>query len=145
MKGTDGDGNALAAYQMKAGDDVLLDVGFSVAGAIYLVDADIGGALRCSGAQLNAANSEGCVLAADRVKARGDVHLDGTSTADDAVQPFSAAGTVRLGSACVGGSLFLEQAKLAGQNTTALDARGAQVTHKLVWAPSAQVVGTVRL
>ena len=58
LNGVNNDGNALVADAARIGGNVLLDEGFAAAGAIYLVDADIGGSLGCSGAQLGA-NKDG--------------------------------------------------------------------------------------
>ena len=118
------DGNALAAERMKVGGNVLLDTlvnadgtaqSFTAAGAIYLVDADIGGFLGCSGAQLRA-NKDGDGLVASRMKV-GNIALDTWVNADGAVQQrFTAAGTVRLDGADIGGSLGCTGAQLTAAN-----------------------------
>ena len=149
------DGYALAAYRMKVGGDVLLDTwvkadgtvrrSFTAAGTIYLTDADIGGSLTCTGAQLTVAGENGNALIAERIKA-DNVSLNGSVVAHGAVSPFTADGSVLLRSAHIDGSLTLKDTKLsAGEGAMALDASGAQIGHMLEWAPSEQVVGTVSL
>ena len=116
------DGNALIADATRVGGHMLLDGGFTAAGAIYLVDADITGSLNCSGAQVTAANRDGTALAADRMKA-ANVSLDGWVTPEGAVQSFTAAGTVNLAGADITGNLSCSGAQLtAGADGTALAA-----------------------
>jgi hypothetical protein len=135
-------GRALYAERMKVGGDVYLDTpvgksGFSAAGTIYLLSADIGGVLSCRGAQLMAPSKDGHALFAERMKVGGNVYL---------TQGFTAAGNLQLRSATVGGSLEIEPSKLSEDETkSALDATGAQISGKLRWAPQEQVVGQVNL
>ena len=133
------DGNALAAERMKVGGNVLLDTlvnadgtaqSFTAAGAIYLVDADIGGSLGCSGAQLGA-NKDGDGLVASRMKV-GNLALDTWVNADGAVQQrFTVAGTVRLDGADIGGFLSCSGAQLRPAQTARPPARTATR-----WPPS---------
>ena len=139
------DGNVLIADVLKVGHDMFLDEGFTAAGAISLLGANITANLECRGAQLNRADGNGNALVAGGLKVGGDMFLD---------EGFTAAGTVSLQSVSVGGSLLLslgEPAEVkAGKSasvkpTTALDATGAQVTHRLGWWPAEQVAGLVIL
>ena len=107
LNGKNNDGNALAAFSLTVGDTVFLDGAFTAAGTVQLGDADIGGNLVCSGAELNGKNDDGDALAADGVKVGGSVFLDGA---------FTAAGTVQLGDADIGGNLVCSGAKLNGKN-----------------------------
>jgi hypothetical protein len=136
LTGTDGDGNALAAEGMKAGAGVLLSGGFTAAGAVRLLGAEIPGQLSCRGAQLTRTDRNGNALAANGMKVGADVLLDGG---------FTAAGTVSLVSANVGASVSLMPTALADENKVALDAARAQISGTLRWAPAAQVSGQVDL
>jgi hypothetical protein len=118
-------------------NDLLLDRGFTAAGAVRLVGADIAGSLKCTGAQLTGTDRGGESLVADRMTVAGDIFLD---------DGFTAVGTVSLRSADVGGSLWFVSAELAeGIDKVALDAAAAQIARKLRWAPSRQVAGLVVL
>ena len=127
---------ALFGETMKVGGDVFLDQGFTAAGPLSLHGADIKGELRCRGAELTGRNQDGNALFGDGMKVGEDVLLD---------QGFTAAGTISLRSARVDGSMLLCPAALAGQDETALDAAQAQITGRLVWAPTVRVVGRVNL
>ena len=127
---------ALYADGMKVGGGVFLDRGFTAAGTVRLLRADIAGGLRCSGAQLTGADSDGNVLYAYEMKVGGDVYLDGG---------FTAAGTVSLASAHVGASLHMKPTELADEDKVALNASGAQIGGTLEWAPAEQVRGQVNL
>jgi hypothetical protein len=133
LTGTDTYGGALVADGMKAGG-VFLDGGFTADGPIRLSGADITGLLICRGAQLTGPDTDGDALVADRLKVGGDVLLD---------DGFTAAGTVGLRGARVGGSLTLEGAELTGP--VALSAPGLQVTGELRWCPRSPVRGLVDL
>jgi hypothetical protein len=121
---------------MKTGGDVFLTGGFTAAGVVRLRGADITGQLGCRGARLTGTDSDGNTLVADGMKVGEDVFLDGG---------FTAAGTVSLNSAHVGGSVLLAPAALAAGYQVALDAARAQISGKLRWAPSAPVSGQVNL
>ena len=127
---------ALFGETMKVGGDVFLDQGFTAAGPLSLHGADIKGELRCRGAELTGRNQDGNALFGEGMKVGEDVLLD---------QGFTAAGTISLRSARVDGSMLLCPAALAGQDETALDAAQAQITGRLVWAPTVRVVGRVNL
>ena len=136
LTGTDHEGYALEADQLKVGSDVVLDGGFTAAGAVRLAGADIIGQLNCHGAQLTGTDHEGYALDAEAMKVGGHVLLDGG---------FSAAGTVSLVSAHVGPLVSLMPTALAGEDKVALDAARAQIAGTLLWAPAAQVSGCVYL
>ena len=113
-------GNALAAGRVKVGAGVLLDGGITAAGTIDLTDAEITGSLTCTGAQLTAGPS-GNALAAGRMKAAGNVSLDGWAADGLVVQAFTAAGTIDLTDASIGGDLnctdaFLKDAGIPGDH-----------------------------
>lgn len=114
---------------------MLLDEGFTAAGAVRLLGADITGQLSCRGAELTGQGDNGSALIAEAMKA-DDVLLG---------QGFTAAGSIGLPSARVGGSVQLRPASLAGSGKVALDAAGAQVTGELVRAPTSPVSGQVNL
>jgi hypothetical protein len=137
LTGADGDGNALNAWGIKVGGDVLLN-GLTAIGAVRLAGAEITGLLSCSGAQLTAsAHGNGHALIGWRMKVGGDVFLD---------EEFTSAGVMSLRSARIGRSLLLRSAKLAqDKDAAALDLTGAQITQELRWAPREAVVGHVVL
>jgi hypothetical protein len=107
LTGTDSDGSALHADRMKAGGDVSFDEGFTSAGALRLINADIGGQLSCRSAQLTGHNEDGFALIADRIKTRDSMWLDGG---------FAAAGTIRLDDADIGGRLDCSGAQLTAHD-----------------------------
>jgi hypothetical protein len=122
LTGCDSDGNSLVADGIKAGGEgVLLDDGFTAAGAIRLPRADITGALSCGGACLTGRDKAGRALVADGIKASFDVFLD---------DGFAAAGTVSLLLADITGMLSCRDATLTGRDKEGLSlaAYGIQVT-----------------
>ena len=69
LAGCDNDGNALVADGIRAGGEgVLLDGGFTAAGAVRLPRADITGALSCGGARLTGRDKDRKALVADGIK-----------------------------------------------------------------------------
>jgi predicted acyltransferase (DUF342 family) len=135
LNGADESGNALIADNLKVGRNALLRYGFTAAGAIHLVGAEISGSLDCDGALLTA--SEGKVLVADGVKVGRDVRLGGG---------FTATGTISLESAQIAGSLSAGIAKPPGTETeTAFQASGMQIAHELRWEPAEPFTGPVNL
>ena len=69
LNGRDEGGNALVADGIRAGGEgVLLDGGFTAAGAVRLLRAHISGALSCGGADLTGHDNEGEALLADGLK-----------------------------------------------------------------------------
>ena len=91
---------------MKAGS-VFLTSGFTAAGAVRLLGAEITSQLNCSGAQLSGADSDGDALVADGMKA-GSVLLTGG---------FTAAGAVRLTAAEITSQLACSGAQLSGTDS----------------------------
>jgi hypothetical protein len=136
LTGKDSEGDTLVAERMKVGGAVILDEGFTAAGAVRLLGADITGQLNCGGAELTGKGNHGRTLVADGVNAGGDVFLD---------KGFTAAGTVSLRSARISGSVVLHPAALAGRDQVALNAAGAQIAGALLWSPAGQIVGQVNL
>ena len=136
LTGTGSHGSALVANGMKVGGDVFLDRGFTAAGAVRLIGADITGQLNCSGAQLTGTDSQGYALVADGTKVSRSVFLD---------REFTAAGTISLISVHIGGSVYLMPTALADGNDVALSAARAQIAGTLRWAPARQVAGRVTL
>jgi predicted acyltransferase (DUF342 family) len=135
LNGADESGNALIADNLKVGRNALLRYGFTSAGAIHLVGAEISGSLDCDGAVLTA--SEEKVLVADGVKVGRDVSLGGG---------FTATGTISLESAQIAGSLSAGIAKPPGAETeTAFHASGMQIAHVLRWEPAEPFTGPVNL
>ena len=135
LTGHDQDGNALVADGMTV-SDVFLGEGFTAAGAVRLPGAHITGQLSCRGAQLTGTDRNGNALAAEGMTVDGDMLLD---------RGFTAAGTISLNSAHVGGSVGLVPTTLVGVNKVALKATKVQIVGTLRWAPRQQVSGSVNL
>jgi len=121
---------------MNVGGGVILDQTPFTAGAVWLAGTHISSELRCTGTQLTGTDEDGNALVANGITVNGDLTLDGG---------FTAAGTVSLRSAHVGGSLNLKPSRLAASDRKAFDAAGAQITHDLVWEPGQPVSGLVIL
>ena len=119
LNGRNNDGNALAADGIRVGGGVFLDEGFTAAGTVRLLGADIAGELNCGGAQLNGRNNDGNALAADRIRA-GTMVLRRMCTK---------AGAIRLSGAVITGQLNCGGAQLNGRNNdgNALAADGIRV------------------
>jgi len=128
--------NALVGDGMKVGGDVFLDGGFTAAGAVRLLGADITGQLNCRGARLTGQNQDGKALDASGMKVGGDVFLE---------REFTAAGAISLNSAHVGGSVSLRPTTLAGAGEVALTAAKVQIVGHLRWMPRQRVLGSVNL
>ena len=78
LNGRDDSGNALTAFTMNVGGDVILEEPFTAAGGVEIRGSSIVGQLRCQGAKLNGRNEEeNNALLAFRMK----VGSDATSTA----------------------------------------------------------------
>jgi len=93
LNGRDGDGHSLIADQMKVGGSVLLDAGFTAAGAISVGGAHVTGDLSCTDASLNGRDKDDNALFATQLSVAGSVLLDGN---------FAAAGAVRMVGADIG-------------------------------------------
>jgi hypothetical protein len=120
LKGKDDSGDALIAEGLKVGGDLVLNKGFTTAGAIQLIGADITGQLNCSGARLNGAERDGNALIADTIRIGGGAFLS---------EGFTADGAIRLHGANITGVLDCSSAKLNGKNKHgyALHAPGMKV------------------
>jgi hypothetical protein len=120
LTGHDDNGDALAADGMKAGRNVVLDMGFTAAGTVRLVSADIAGSLSFIGARLDGPDENGYALSALGIRVGGNVFL---------IDGFTAAGAVDMGTAMITGFLSCSGAQLAGhdQDGYALAALGIRV------------------
>lgn len=122
--GSDRDGNALVADEMKVRVAVLLDRGFTAAGTLRLAGADIGGQLHCQGSEINGADSSGDSLAGDGIKVGGAAYLD---------RGFRAVGAVRLSGADFGGPVSLVDARLgANEERNSLVADGMRTSRDVL-------------
>jgi hypothetical protein len=142
---------ALSAHGMKVTGDVALQEA-RVAGLVQLAGADIGGQLNFRDAQLTHRDwNTDYALIADGIKVGGSVLLDHGNVLG--YPGFTAAGTISLQSARIGGSVELREAALtgqgegtwAGQRYVAFNAAEAQITGTLTWVPNGQVLGHVNL
>jgi hypothetical protein len=139
-------GRALYAERMTVGGDLYLDSypdsypghrNFTADGAVYLLNADIGGTLSCKGAQLTASGTPDGSLFGQRMTVARDVYLD---------DGFSALGTIQLKAAIIGGSLKLAPRRLqADERWPAVDATDLKVSGRLHWVPETPVQGLVNL
>ena len=134
ITGTNTVGDALIADAVTVGDDVLLDGGFTAAGAVRLVGASITGQLNCTSAQIVGTNTAGDALIADRITVSGGVLLNGG---------FTAAGAVQFSGSRLDGHLSLDDARLA--DPVAFVADGARIGQQFIWAPANAVTGLVSL
>jgi hypothetical protein len=136
LTGTDVEGNALVGDGMKVGGNVLLDQGFTAAGAVRLPNTDITGPLFCSGAKLTGTDGYGNALVGDLMRVSGSVFLD---------KEFTAAGAVRLPEADIAGSLTCRSAKLTGTdvNGSALVGDLMRVSGSVFLDKDFTAVGTV--
>jgi hypothetical protein len=107
LTGRDHEGNALVGDGMRVGAGVYLDKGFTAAGAVRLLGADITGELNCRDAQLAGRDQYGNAMGCDGIKVSNDMILDGK---------FTAAGAVRLLGADIAGQLSCRGAKLTGHD-----------------------------
>ena len=114
ITGADSDGDSLVAGEIKVGGQVLLDRGFTAAGAIQLAGADISGSVRLQGASVDA-NAEGYSLDGAGMQVGRDLWFD---RAPDGTA-FTSEGAIRLATVSVTGSIRCQGAELNG-----LDADG---------------------
>ena len=108
LNGFNVEGNALDADRIRVGGHILLNEGFTAAGAVYLVDADVAGNVEFRGSQLNGTNATGNALHAERMKVGGDVYLDTPANKNG----FKSKGTIYLLRADIGGVLSCRGADL---------------------------------
>lgn len=136
LSGTDTEGDTLIADDLCTDSSVLLDRGFTAAGAIRLLGAHIGGQLSMSAATLDGTDTEGDTLIADCLHAESVVFLD---------QGFTAAGAIRLPGAYIGGRLRMGGATLNGTNDNSLVADNVQVKSDLFLDKGFTAAGTISL
>ena len=135
-------GRAIYAERMRIDGDVYLDSysnqsRFTAIGTVYLLKAEIGGALSCRGAQLNASNASLPSLFAERMTVDGDVYLN---------EGFSASGGINLNAATIGGSLEIAPNRLQqDKRLSAIDAIDMRVSGRFRWMPKNQIQGRVSL
>jgi hypothetical protein len=142
IAGADSDGDSLVAAGIKVGGPVLLDRGFTTAGAIHLVGADIGGSARLQGASVGA-NAEGYSLDGGGMQVGRDLSFD--RARDGTV--FTSQGAIRLATVSVNGSIRFQGAQLNGSDadgdSLVLDA--AQVSGSIFLSNGFAAAGAVRL
>jgi hypothetical protein len=142
ITGTGTDGCALVADSVKVGGGMFLDGGFTAAGAVRLLGADITGQLSCRGATITGTGTgtgtetDGCALVADGVKVGGNMFLDGG---------FTAAGAVRLLGADITGQLSCRGATITGTDGCALVADGVKVDGNVFLDKGFTSYGALRL
>lgn len=85
LNGVNADGNALHAASIKIGGYLLINEGFTAAGAVYLIDADITGDVELLGAELNGVNA-GNSLVASGIRVGGAMVLGDGLTAAGAIE-----------------------------------------------------------
>jgi hypothetical protein len=134
LTGRDKDGDALMADRITVSGGVLLDKGFTAAGAVRLLRARVTGQLSCNGAQITRPNTRGNALAANEITVGSDVLLN---------EGFRAEGAVKFSGARIDGCLSLVDGTIDGP--VALMAEGATIGQQLVWSPRRRVTGLVSL
>lgn len=121
LNGVNADGNALNATSMKVGGYLRFNDGFTAAGAVNLVDADITADVEVLGVQLGGANITGSSLTARGIKIGGNMVLgDG----------LAATGAINLEAADISANLvFRGDTRINGVNAdgNALQAGGMTV------------------
>lgn len=136
MVGADTDGKTLNAGGAKVSGDAFFSRGFTAAGTLWLLGADIGGQLNCSGGALLACvQAGGNALVADGIKA-GGVYLNGG---------FRSAGAVRLPNADITGNLDCSGAQLTGGDGYALVADGMKASGDVFLTSGFRSTGAIRL
>jgi hypothetical protein len=148
LNGSDEDGYALLADQVEIGGSMLLEDGFSAAGAVRLPGAAIKGSLIGHRTHLNGRDRDCYALVANEVTVGGSVLLN---------NQFTAAGAVRLDGAQIARALACDGARIGGQDSggVALRAGGIQVgsiyltdefaADGKIWLRSARLRGSVYL
>ena len=127
----------MVGERLQVGGDVLLRNGFTAAGALWLLGADISGNLECDGAKLNGVDGEDNALIADNMKIGRNALLR---------KGFAAAGAIRLLGAEISGNLECNAAELKGASKgKALVADGLKVGHDVFLHEGFTVTGAVSL
>jgi hypothetical protein len=124
----------LSADGVNVRGDVFLRKGFTAAGEVRLLGAQIGGQLACVGGSFS--NQNGPALNADGVSVRGDVFLH---------EGFTATGEVRLLGAQIGGDLECDGGSFSNQNGPALNADRVNVRGNVFLSEGFTAKGEVRL
>ena len=124
----------LSADGVNVRGDVFLRKGFTAAGEVRLLGAQIGGQLACVGGSFS--NQNGPALNADGVSVRGDVFLH---------EGFTATGEVRLLGAQIGGDLECDGGSFSNQNGPALNADRVNVRGNVFLRGGFTAAGEVRL
>ena len=118
--GGDARQDALTGAGMKVGSGILLNSGFSAAGAIELRGAEIAANLVCrDGTQLNGVNADGCALSASGIHIGGHLQI---------FEGFKAAGEIFLGDAEVSGDVMILGAQLNSAKASSMSIAGSGMT-----------------
>ncbi len=139
LKGKDDNGNALIAFAMSVGDDVVLEELFVATGGVEIRGSKIAGRLRCTGANLNGRDEEhNNALTALRMKIGSDANFDGMSTKK---------GGIQLIGTDIAGELSFRGANLTGTDIdgNALYADSVRVGSRVIIGDEFTAAGTVRL
>ena len=106
LNGKDKQGNALYADSITVGGRVIIDGGFTAAGTIRLVGANITRLLRCHDAKLKGKDKHGCALLADEITVVGSVALTGVRTTRGSIHMTSAniTGGLKFKNVCLKGT-----------------------------------------
>lgn len=115
----------LAAHGLIVEGRILLDRGFSAAGEVGLVGADIGDHLTCTGGSFS--NKDGPAISADRLKVGGGVFMD---------DGFVANAEVRMLGANIGGGLYCDAGAFCNKKNFALNLDGAVINDCLFFRDS---------
>ena len=134
MPKVNADGRAFNGVGLKTTRDLHLSRGFSASGMVDLYGAEIGGDVRCDGAQLE--NDRGWALDAEALVAKGAILLR---------NGFSATGGVRLYGAEIGGNLACDGGSVRNDRGWALDAEGLVAKGAVNLRHGFSAVGGVRL
>jgi hypothetical protein len=139
LNGTDDNGNTVIADNLKVGHDALLRNGFTTAGAVSLLGADITGNLECDGATLNRAGPKRLALVADSLKVSGAILFRNGFT--------TAVGGISLIGADIAGNVDLSGAALNGTDTddNALVADNLKVGHDALLRDGFTAAGAISL
>ena len=138
IKGVGDHNVSMNADHLTVGDGLILNEGFTTAGAVCLSGANITGILSCRGAQINGSNPDGWAFRADRLKVDGSVYLS---------QGFAAAGGVSLHGASITGQFSCRSANLKdlGKNGASLFADRLTVGRSVLLDEGFTAAGVIRL
>ena len=138
LNGTDRDGDSLIADGLRAGSHVFLDYGFAAAGAVRFPGAHLSEQLSMSRASITGTDTGGNSLFAEGMQVDSAVFLD---------DGFTAAGTIRLHAAHLGGELRMNGATLTGTDSdgNSLVAEGLRSGSHVFLNDGFVAAGTIRL